>query len=221
VNSTNVYGPVGSEAQIVTSTRVAADTLVTMAWRQRSAYESGQSSTPAPGDATLPSGIKFLTSDVVQTAITPSSSPLVYAMQMSFSPTVIAAMDHGMTPLQEFNANSLYLGQINTQTNTWQNAVLGDASVGSKAQTGLDESLATFLNLKLAGLSGSAADAMLQSLLGSWGVDTTNDQAWAIIDHAGTMAVVPEPATALLLISAGGVMLWYRRWRRQSGCANG
>jgi hypothetical protein len=211
---------IGSQAQILTSTKVAADTLVTMAWRQRSAYESGQSSTPSGTDATLPGGIKFLTSDVVSTSI---NSPLVYAMQMSFSPAVISAMEANKninTPAGEFAANSLYLGEINTQTNTWQNAVLGNAS-GSKTLPGVDESLATFLNSKLAGLSGSAADAMLQSLLGSWGVDTANAEAWAIIDHGGTMAVVPEPTTALLLLSAGGVMLWYRRWRRRSGCANG
>jgi hypothetical protein len=214
IGSSNSNG-LGSQAQILTSTRVAADTLITMAWRQRTAYESGQSSTPAATDAILPSGIKFLTSDVVSTSI---NSPLVYAMQMSFSPAVIAAMDHNNTPLGEFNANSLYLGQIvgasSTSPGVWQNAVLSDAYVGKNAQQDINESLATFLNSKLAGLTGSAADAELQSLLGSWGVDTTNNQAWAIIDHAGTMAVVPEPASLMLLISAGLGLVLYRRWRR-------
>jgi len=224
--STNYAGPVGSEAQILTSTRVAADTLVTMAWRQRNAYESGTSSTAPAGDS-LP-GVKYLTSDVVQVGMTASTSPLVYAMQMSFNQGINTNNDHGNTALTEFNNNSLYLAQLMPASGTnpggWQNAVLGDTlTAGINAKTHVNDSLADFLNQKLAGLApgSAAADQMLASLVGSWGVDTTNDQAWAIIDHAGTMAVVPEPATALLLLSAGGVMLWYRRWRRRSGCANG
>jgi hypothetical protein len=215
--STNIYGPVGSEAQILTSTRMAADTTVSMAWRPRSAYESGQTSTPAPGESTLlPAGIKWLTSDVVQVGMSPtpcSGSPIIYAMQMSFDNRINQQLDKGATALDEFNKGSLYLAEL-TPGGQWQNAVAGDASVGANAQTHVNDSLADFLNQKLASLTSPAAiDGMLQSLVGSWGVDTNQDQAWAIIDHAGTMAVVPEPASLLLLISAGAGLLLYRRRR--------
>ena len=140
-------------------------------------------------------------------------------MQMSFDNAINGQFDNGATALHEFNNNSLYLAQL-TATG-WQNAVAGDLSLASTKQTKVNDSLADFLNSRLKGLSGTPADQMLRSLVGSWGVDTTNDEAWAIIDHAGTMAVVPEPATVLLLLSAGGVMLWYRRRRRQNGCAKG
>jgi hypothetical protein len=219
---TNLYGPVGSEAEILDSTTVGSNTTVSMAWRQRNAYESGNSSV-APAGGTLPTGTRWLTSDVVKLGISPAStsaSPVIYAMQMSFDNGINQQLDHGATALQEFNDNSLYLAQL-TATG-WQNAVAGDLSLaGANAQTHVNDSLADFLNSRLQGLSGGLADQMLRSLVGSWGVDTTNDEAWAIIDHAGTMAVVPEPATVLLLLSAGGVMLSYRRWRRRSGCAKG
>jgi hypothetical protein len=220
--SANIYGPVGSEAEILDSTTVGSNTTVSMAWRQRNAYESGNSSV-APAGGALPAGSRWLTSDVVKLGISPapsSASPVIYAMQMSFDNGINAQFDKGATAEQEFENNSLYLAQL-TATG-WQNAVAGDLSLaGANAQIHMPESLAEFLNSYLQGLSGAQADQMLRSLVGSWGVDTTNDEAWAIIDHAGTMAVVPEPATVLLLLSAGGVMLWYRRRRRQSGCDEG
>jgi hypothetical protein len=107
----------------------------------------------------------------------------------------------------------LYLAEL-TPGGQWQNVVAGNASVGANAQTRVNDSLADFLNQKLANLTSPAAiDGMLQSLVGSWGVDTNQDQAWAVIDHAATLAVVPEPASLLLLISAGAGLLLYCRRR--------
>jgi hypothetical protein len=213
---TNIYGPVGSEAQILTSTGVGADTTVSMAWRPRSAYESGQTSTPAPGEtALLPGGIRWLTSDVVQVGMSPTpspGSPIIYAMQMSFDNRINQQLDNGASALDEFNRGSLYLAEL-TPGGQWQNAVAGNASVGANSQTHVNDSLADFLNQKLANLSPAAIDGMLQSLVGSWGVDTNQDQAWAIIDHSATLAVVPEPASLMLLISAGAGLLLYCRRR--------
>ena len=39
--------------------------------------------------------------------------------------------------------------------------------------------------------------------VGQWGVDTVNNVAWAVVNHTSEYAVVPEPATIALLLSAG------------------
>jgi hypothetical protein len=223
LDSSNVYGPVGSEAQILTSTKVGADTNIAMSWRPRTAQESGQT----PSSGVLPSDAKWLTSDVVKVTGIPDpggSSPMAYAMQMNFDSRINKFFDgptDGAT-LAEFNAGSLYLAEFTGVT--WQNAVLGNATVGSYVLAHPEktihqpESLSDFLNYNLTNLSGDP-DAILRSLVGSWGVDTNTDQAWAILDHSGTLAVVPEPATIILLLAAGVGTVGYFRWRRRSSRA--
>ena len=50
--------------------------------------------------------------------------------------------------------------------------------------------------------------------LGSYGVDVTNHNVWAVLDHNSDFAVVPEPATwALLAFSLTTVMVFRRRRR--------
>lgn len=63
--------------------------------------------------------------------------------------------------------------------------------------------------------AGPGAGHTLQSLLGSWGIDTVNNVAWAVVDENGEFAVVPEPST-LALLTAGVVTLGiaYRRRRK-------
>ena len=214
-NGGSIYGPVGSEADIVTSTPVSGNTTVTEAWRARTAYEANAPGNggPPPGGA-LPSGIRWLCSDVVSVGInsaSTASAPVIYAMQMSFDEGINTHFDGaGATALKEFQANSLYLAQL-TPTG-WQNAVASDGVYGgiygSNAVTHVWDSLSDFLTNQY------QQGYTLENLLGSWGVDPSG-QAWAIIDHPGTMAVVPEPATVLLLIPAGALILCYRRWRRQ------
>ena len=56
----------------------------------------------------------------------------------------------------------------------------------------------------------------LTNLVGSWGVDPVNDQAWVVLPSggAGVYAVVPEPGTFSLLSVAGigfGMIMVRRR----------
>ena len=54
----------------------------------------------------------------------------------------------------------------------------------------------------------------LSNYIGAYGVDTTNKEAWAVLNHASDFAVVPEPAT-LVLLAAGllGLFAYARRKR--------
>ena len=54
----------------------------------------------------------------------------------------------------------------------------------------------------------------LDLLLGSWGVDLANHEAWAVIDHDADFAVVPEPGTLALLAAAAIGWLVYSRRRK-------
>jgi hypothetical protein len=38
-------------------------------------------------------------------------------------------------------------------------------------------------------------DANLGNFLGSWGVDVSDDEVWAVLNHNSEFAVVPEPAS--------------------------
>jgi hypothetical protein len=133
---------------------------------------------------------------------------------MSFSNWLNEQLDGPIdgTAANEFASNSLYLAQL--VNGGWENAVLADTTVGSDPHTKVAESLTDFLDQ----YNPTNSDAVLRSLVGSWGVDTTPTngvyEGWAILDHTGTMAMSPEPATWILLISAGAGLLVYRRWRR-------
>jgi hypothetical protein len=91
----------------------------------------------------------------------------------------------------------------------------------SASTTHLNEPLLAFLTTELNNTSnpahGSGPDAILQSLIGSWGVDIQTNHAWAILDHAGTMAVVPEPATIVMLLSGATGLVVYLRRRKRHG----
>jgi hypothetical protein len=53
--------------------------------------------------------------------------------------------------------------------------------------------------------------------LGDYGVDSTHDVAWVVINHNSEFAVVPEPGTLVLLVTAGlGLLAYAWRWRKRA-----
>jgi probable HAF family extracellular repeat protein len=209
-----LYGKVGSEAEIVRSTTLSSDAIVTMQWRERLPSEARNPRWPA--SSTLPSGA-WLSSDVVK--ISGVDTDVIYALQMSFDDRINRALHDsagGMTK----DASSLFLAEFDDSANQWVNAVtLGD--VGLDAHTGVAMSLSGFL--------AAHPSTPLAGLQGSWGVDPVTSStglghAWAIVAGSGTFAVdpslttesVPEPSAWALLIAAAATLAAYGFRRRKT-----
>lgn len=113
-----------------------------------------------------------------------------FVLQMSYDPidgeAAAAAAGH------------IYLAWLNTNTDTWLNAIAGNhgSNVGSTNILG-----------SWAGAGGSTL------ALGSWGVDTTNHVVWAVLDHNSQFAVVAVPTP--LALPAGLLLLTLAPSRRR------
>ncbi len=125
-------------------------------------------------------------------------------MQMSYDDRINTALDNGATS----QIAGSYLGKY--VNGKWVNAVSADSgSPGAHAQTAVAGSLSNFLSTEF-GLGYT-----LDQLVGSWGVDLTNEESWAIVNNGGgQFAVVPEPST-LLLLGVGVAGLLVCRVRRK------
>ncbi len=91
------------------------------------------------------------------------------------------------------------LGWLNSE-NVWVHAIDGNSEMGANAILGF---MGSFTN------SGASASS---EYLGSWGIDLSNNQVWAILDHTSEFAIVsiPEPSSFLLgALSLG--LLYFRR----------
>ena len=97
---------------------------------------------------------------------------------------------------------SLYVSWFNPLSSQWVNSVYGNSDNG----------------LAIHGFIG-AYDENTQFQLGNYGVDTVANRVWAVIDHnsefaAGGLQVVPEPASATLLLGGLAACLVRRRRTR-------
>jgi hypothetical protein len=137
------------------------------------------------GGAVLPAGVGYLASDVVK--VTGMSSTSNYVLQMNYM------LDGTYTDAQE-------------------DALANDRLLGiSKADS------LTSATPNWAALTGTPVHAAWsgQMDLGTWGIDSLNNQVWLVTSGDGVFGVVPEPATISLLL-AGGLGLVYLAGRRLS-----
>jgi hypothetical protein len=117
-----------------------------------------------------------------------------FVLQLSYNPTLAAGLG---------NLDDLYLGWFDPTDNDWKNAIVANSDGGAS-------------NRFVQGAYNSATDFNL----GTYGVDTANNVAWAVIDHNSIFGVAnseleppapaPEPTSAALLILGGCAMLLRR-----------
>lgn len=210
-----LYGPVGSEAEILTSTAIPTASTVSMQWRVRTKGEAHDPKATLP-DSTMPSGCSWLASDVVK--IDGIGGTVAYALQMTFDNRINLALDGATNGLIANEFPSLYIAEYDTTKKVWENAA-GASSVGHK------ESFAKFMT--------DHAGVSLSSLLGNWGVDTTASSntgigyAWTVVSGSGIFAVdpchpdlgggitaVPEPSCIVLAMTGIIAAFAYARHKR-------
>ena len=154
---------------------------------------SGSSETVSMAWRTRTQGER-LVSDVLDlsgmgmTGGTGHTSPFV--LRMDYAPDLL-----GGNELVLASEEMIQLDWLNPATGTWQNAI--DGNYGT--------------NVGTFHLGAWQTDDMT---LGDWGVNTTNDTVWAVVNYNGDFAVVPEPST-LVLLGVGAIGLGGWAWRRR------
>ena len=164
INSSNVYGTVGSECDILASTPLSSSATVSMAWRNRNNYENGATGVH---QSIFPQGIWNLSSDVVDIEGVPTGA--AYAMEMSFDDGINTFLDGNRTT----TLTGAYVAKLVTSgtASMWENAAL-TVSAGSLAQTAVADNLTNFLATEYATYESApynlTQDQILASLVGSW-----------------------------------------------------
>jgi hypothetical protein len=182
----------GSEARILAGTNAGPATTVTMAWRDRAGDEKSPSALHPP----VPTGAFGLASDVVNVDGTDGDT---YVLQIAYTPEIAAAISNELAG----DLGYIYLASLNDNgtpgvatDDFWANAV-GQNAGGTSTFAG---------NRPFA--PGDATN------LGLFGVDTDTNTVWAVVNHEGQFAAIPEPGT-LSVLGLGMLGLLTRR-RRQA-----
>jgi fibronectin-binding autotransporter adhesin len=189
-------GGFNSQADLLAGTNSGGtDVNVIMQWRTRTASESTVPTIPPlpPDGAPLASDVLSLTGMVNNQL--PSGQSDNFVLQMSYSTADLAGFSEGALVLGWLDPNGAGVG-----IPQWRAAI--DGNYGTNSGT------------RFAGSWQSAGSPLT---LGAWGIDTTQDVVWAVLNHNSQFAVipVPEPTAALLAWLAAGIFFgWGRRYRR-------
>ena len=201
--SATSYG-LGQTSFAILAGNVAVSTSISTSWRSPTANElAGKVGAPVYSDVLNLSGVYNGSS---------SNSTAPYVLQMTYDPNAFAAAIGSEGTAAAITQGLLYLGTYNGSK--WISATDPslNGTAGSAAQQNVGVTVAPGDTFAQWFATEQGQGQTLQTLLGSWGVDTADNAVWAIVDHDAQFAVVPEPGT-LALLAAGAVALGvaYRR----------
>lgn len=169
-------------------------TGLTEAWRARTSAEAAH---------TVGLNNAPLVSDAVNLNGTGTGTGNAYVLQMSFDPSQFGNATTEAAAIANGQVYVAVQSPANAALGLWGGNAANLGDQGSAKQTGVNGPF-----------SSISASSSLANLLGSWGVNTLNNTAWAVIDYSGgdQFAVVPEPGTlALLAAGVAALGLAYRR----------
>jgi hypothetical protein len=219
--------PLYSTATIPLAAFPGTGTSFTVSWRTRNQDELPGQSTSPPFELDESPPAVGLASDVLNLGVTvpPATTPSTpeqtapYVLEMTYSPTEIVKMyDVPGTVTQNWDIETIWkagwiqVGYVDTSDNDWDPAIEGNYLTGSAVVA--DEGLTRYQGTSGGNIAGSfesfanqyAVDASnLSDFVGAEGVDEPSSgqyEVWAVLDHASTFAVIPEPTSGLLLLGA-------------------
>ena len=188
------YGIGATYAKILAGTGTGG--TISMAWRSRSSQETLAGSLAAGGTA---AGFLALCSDVVNLNGVNGGSNEIFTLQMSYDPNQTGG---AAAAAQAVRNGLLFLGYRNSN-GQWKNAAAvasdGDTGVGADAYS---NGTAPYSGSWAAFIAGPGNGYTFQQLLGSWGVDTATDTAWAVVDHNSEFGVSGCFGSALSFLSS-------------------
>ena len=206
----SVEGHLGTTATILAGVNGEAETTISMGWRNRTDIEVDSRGYPMDGIQMPP--MAYDTYGLISDVLDLNGVVDKYVLEMDYSDDARVITNTGWAYTEEGMAafGWLYLGWFEDTpgggtiptVREWVNAIDGNLGIGSDAVVNYLGSYDDFLSDPLYSDTGN-----LDKYLGSWGVDTTGDTVWAILDHNGEFGVVPEPATMGMLVIGGLAIL--------------
>lgn len=224
------FGPAGAEGFGSTLTilagKASANTTVNLSVRKPNDNEVFGYSTVPPMDNSP--GWTGLFSDVFElnglagpgTVIDGKTHTDVFAIQISYldndNPDPEAYLEdyiyeHGYakpnTETSLAQKGEIHIAFLDPVTGQYTDAKDSNIGTGSTVVTGYQGSWASFA------ATYGVTDNNIADFLGSTGVDTATNNAWAIVDHNTTFVAVPEPHSLAIMAVLG---IWTMRRRRRA-----